>query len=75
MFYAQRDREREREEGEKDTHCLENEVCGHGVVSPNQHYPDESHTRRLNREKKKRLHALYFEGNKKTVLGKRNEKG
>lgn len=52
MFYAQRDREREREEGEKDTHCLENEVCGHGVVSPNQHYPDESHTRRLNRKKK-----------------------
>lgn len=52
MFYAQRDREREREEGEeKDTHCLENEVCGHDVVSPNQHYPDESHTRRLNREK------------------------
>lgn len=24
---------------------------------------------------KKPLHALYFEGNKKTVLGKRNEKG
>lgn len=65
MFYAQRDREREREEGEeKDTHCLENEVCGHDVVSPNQHYPDESHTRRLNREKKP-LHALYLEGNKK----------
>lgn len=75
MFYAQRDREREREEGEeKDTHCLENEVCGHGVVSPNQHYPDECHTRRLNREKNLFMLSTW-KATKKTVLGKRNEKG
>lgn len=53
------------EKRQRDACCLESKVCGRAVVSPNQHYPDETQAAKPTRCRKKTSHTLLHSFRKK----------